>query len=78
MPDSDVTRAATPSATPASAYVRPIDHAGAAGKSVTIEVEKFNPAQNLYRRLGFSEIADHGPHWEMEWRAAADERTGIN
>jgi ribosomal protein S18 acetylase RimI-like enzyme len=52
--------------------------AGAAGKSVTIAVEKFNPAQTLYRRLGFREIADQGPHWEMEWRAAADERTGIS
>jgi ribosomal protein S18 acetylase RimI-like enzyme len=46
--------------------------AGAAGKSVTIEVEKFNPAQTLYRRLGFREIADQGPHWEMEWRAAPE------
>jgi ribosomal protein S18 acetylase RimI-like enzyme len=52
--------------------------AGAAGKSVTIAVEKFNPAQKLYRRLGFCEIADQGPHWEMEWRVAADERAGFN
>jgi ribosomal protein S18 acetylase RimI-like enzyme len=52
--------------------------AGAAGKSVTIAVEKFNPAQTLYRRLGFREIADQGPHWEMERRAAADERTGVS
>jgi ribosomal protein S18 acetylase RimI-like enzyme len=46
--------------------------ADAAGKSVTIEVEKFNPAQTLYRRLGFREITDHGPYWEMEWRAAPE------
>jgi ribosomal protein S18 acetylase RimI-like enzyme len=46
--------------------------ASAAGKSVTVEVEKFNPAQTLYRRLGFREIADQGPHWEMELRAAPE------
>jgi len=52
--------------------------AGAAGKSVTIAVEKFNPAQTLYRRLGFQEIMDHGPYWEMEWRAAVEQRIGSN
>jgi ribosomal protein S18 acetylase RimI-like enzyme len=30
-------------------------------------VEKFNPALRLYRRLGFTEIGDHGVYWEMEW-----------
>ena len=43
--------------------------ARAAGKKVSICVEKFNPAQRLYRRLGFREIADEGVHWIMEWRA---------
>jgi GNAT superfamily N-acetyltransferase len=42
--------------------------AAAAGKSVSIHVEKFNPAQTLYRRLGFHEIGDSGPYWLMEWR----------
>jgi ribosomal protein S18 acetylase RimI-like enzyme len=42
--------------------------AAAAGQKVSIMVEKFNPAQRLYRRLGFAEVADHGVHWEMEWR----------
>lgn len=44
--------------------------AAAAGKTVSIHVEKFNPAQNLYRRLGFREIGESGPYWLMEWRPA--------
>lgn len=40
-----------------------------AGRSVTISVEKFNPAQRLYRRLGFRETADDGMYWAMEWPA---------
>lgn len=43
--------------------------ARAAGKSVTIAVEKFNRAQTLYRRLGFRELSDEGVYWFMEWRA---------
>ena len=50
--------------------------ARAANKKVTICVEKFNPAQRLYRRLGFIETADEGVHWTMEWRAAPDEALG--
>jgi hypothetical protein len=37
---------------------------------VSIHVEKFNPAQNLYRRLGFREAGEDGPYWRMEWRAS--------
>lgn len=48
--------------------------AAAAGQAVSIMVEKFNPAQRLYRRLGFREVSDHGVHWEMEWRAEPDAR----
>ena len=51
--------------------------AHAAGKSVTVAVEKNNRAQTLYRRLGFCEIADHRVHWDMEWGAAADHRTNV-
>ena len=43
--------------------------ARAAGKPVTVAVEKFNPAQTLYRRLGFREFEDQGLYWFMEWRA---------
>jgi ribosomal protein S18 acetylase RimI-like enzyme len=39
----------------------------ASGKGVGIMVEKFNPALQLYRRLGFTDIADHGVYLEMEW-----------
>jgi GNAT superfamily N-acetyltransferase len=44
------------------------DEAASQGKSVSIHVEKFNPAQNLYRRLGFREAGDKGPYWLMEWQ----------
>lgn len=37
------------------------------GRNVGIFVEKFNPALRLYRRLGFTEIADSGVYLEMEW-----------
>jgi ribosomal protein S18 acetylase RimI-like enzyme len=46
--------------------------AAAAGQVVSVVVEKFNPAQRLYRRLGFREVADEGVHWTMEWSAAAE------
>jgi ribosomal protein S18 acetylase RimI-like enzyme len=42
-------------------------HARASGVGVTHMVEKHNPALRLYRRLGFTEIADHGVYLEMEW-----------
>jgi len=48
--------------------------ARAAGKKASIAVEKFNPAQRLYRRLSFREVADTGAYWTMEWSAADDER----
>lgn len=43
------------------------DAGRATGRGVGIMVEKFNPALNLYRRLGYAEVADHGVHLEMEW-----------
>jgi ribosomal protein S18 acetylase RimI-like enzyme len=39
----------------------------AQGKGVGIFVEKFNPALRLYRRLGFTQVADHKVYLEMEW-----------
>jgi ribosomal protein S18 acetylase RimI-like enzyme len=41
----------------------------AAGSAVTIHVERNNPAQTLYRRLGFNVAADDGGvYLLMEWR----------
>ncbi|WP_245262846.1 GNAT family N-acetyltransferase [Mesorhizobium sp. LSHC432A00] len=37
-----------------------IDEAAAAGKSVSIHVEKNNPARRLYKRLGFTVAEDKG------------------
>ncbi len=41
--------------------------ARAGGRGVGIFVEKFNPALRLYRRLGFTDIADREVYLEMEW-----------
>ena len=40
--------------------------AAAAGKRLTVHVEKFNPARTLYQRLGFAEAADLGVYVLME------------
>ena len=45
--------------------------AGTIGKGVGIMVEKYNPALRLYRRLGFTDVADHEIYLELEWRAKA-------
>jgi ribosomal protein S18 acetylase RimI-like enzyme len=39
------------------------------GKEVSISVEKFNPAQRLYRRLGFRPYAEDNIYWFMFWSA---------
>lgn len=43
--------------------------AAAEGKTVSLHVDMMNPAQNLYRRLGFVEAGTHGPSWCMVWRS---------
>jgi ribosomal protein S18 acetylase RimI-like enzyme len=40
----------------------------AAGKSLSIHVERNNPALSLYLRLGFTKIDEHGVYDLMEWR----------
>ena len=45
------------------------DEAAAAGKAVSIHVEKFNPAMRLYRRLGFKTEEDKGVYDLMRWSA---------
>jgi ribosomal protein S18 acetylase RimI-like enzyme len=47
-----------------------LDEAAAAGKAVSIHVEKFNPAMRLYRRLGFATAEDQGVYDLMRWSAA--------
>ncbi len=42
--------------------------AAAAGKPLTIHVEKNNPAMRLYLRLGFEPIDEHGVYDLMEWK----------
>ena len=42
--------------------------AGAADKRVQVHVERFNPAQHLYDRLGFRQIKDQGVYLLLEWR----------
>ena len=43
------------------------DEARSAGKSLTIHVERFNRALQLYQRLGFQEIEDKGVYLLMSW-----------
>jgi GNAT superfamily N-acetyltransferase len=52
-----------------SAMLRELmSEAEAAGKPLTIHVEKYNPAMRLYLRLGFKPIEDRGPYDLMEWK----------
>jgi GNAT superfamily N-acetyltransferase len=51
-----------------AAIIEALQDAGRAnGCGVCAFVEKFNPARRLYRRLGFTETADHGVYLEIEW-----------
>jgi ribosomal protein S18 acetylase RimI-like enzyme len=43
-----------------------IAEAAAAGKAVSIHVEKNNPARRLYARLGFDTVAEHGVYDRLE------------
>lgn len=51
-----------------------MDEAAAAGKAVSIHVEKLNPAMRLYRRLGFAAVEDKGVYDLMRWSAISPER----
>jgi len=46
-----------------------LDEAAAHHQRATIHVEKENPARRLYERLGFTQIAEDGIYYEMEWKA---------
>ncbi len=43
--------------------------AAAAGKNVTIHVERMNPALRLYERLGFRLVEDKGVYLFLSWSA---------
>jgi GNAT superfamily N-acetyltransferase len=45
------------------------DEARSAGKSLTIHVERFNRALQLYQRLGFEPVEDKGVYLLMRWSA---------
>lgn len=42
--------------------------ASASSRTLTIHVEKFNPALRLYQRMGFYPIEDKGVYLLMEWK----------
>jgi ribosomal protein S18 acetylase RimI-like enzyme len=48
-----------------------LDEAAAAGKPVSIHVEKNNPAMRLYKRLGFTAVEDQGVYDLMRWEASS-------
>ena len=45
------------------------EEARSTGKSLTIHVERFNPALRLYERLGFREVEDKGVYLLMKWES---------
>jgi len=47
------------------------NEARAAGKSLTIHVERFNRALGLYQRLGFQQVEDKGVDLLMRWKEEA-------
>ena len=44
------------------------EEARAAGKKLSIYVERFNPARRLYDRLGFKQVAEKEVYLLMEWK----------
>lgn len=49
------------------------EEAGAAGKTLSIHVERFNPALRLYERLGFKMVEDKGVYLLLEWGTTSKE-----
>jgi len=47
-----------------------IEEAKQTSRSVSIHVERYNPAMRLYERLGFRRRNENGVYWLMEWTAA--------
>ena len=53
-----------------------LDDARQAGMSVTIHVERNNPAMHLYERLGFQKLEDVGVYYLMVW--SPDSPSGLS
>jgi ribosomal protein S18 acetylase RimI-like enzyme len=49
------------------------DEARSAGKTLSIHVERFNPALRLYERLGFKMVEDKGVYLLLEWGTGGKE-----
>lgn len=52
------------------------EEARSSGKTLTIHVERFNPALRLYDRLGFEMVEDKGVYLLMEWRGKVTSHKG--
>ena len=52
-----------------------LTEAARGGEPVKIWIEQFNPSQNLFRRLGFSVIAEDGYNQLLEFRSTAQKLT---
>jgi ribosomal protein S18 acetylase RimI-like enzyme len=52
------------------------EEARAAGKKLSIYVERFNPARRLYDRLGFQQVEEKEVYLLMEWKASPEGRKG--
>jgi len=48
-----------------------MDEAARLNWSIILHVESFNPAMNLYNRLGFIKVAEQGIYHEMKWQPTA-------
>ena len=46
-----------------------IAEAAGSGRTLSIHVEVHNRAAELYARMGFAVVAEHGVYRRMEWRA---------
>ncbi|MEO8035317.1 MAG: GNAT family N-acetyltransferase [Acidobacteriota bacterium] len=51
---------------------RLLDDAASKGCSVSIHVERMNPAMRLYQRLGFQKIDEHGIYDLMSWTSGGE------
>ena len=52
-----------------------IAYAGAAGRTLSLHVERHNPARRLYERLGFVPVGEDPVYLEMAWRPQGEAGT---